>query len=142
MNFFWKKFRRRVVLSFCCYWCNCMDCSSTQGWISYMYVDVCAYICSRMIRMLSVFQCVCVWVLRYLMCLLYLHHVVDIMDFLFMLSAYAGCPELKRFSLSILFPSINIEGHIVGMVNCTCTILHQYFELSWTSFWRCSIFLH
>ena len=94
-----------------------------QGWISYMYVNVCEYICSRMIReywvCFGVYECV----LRYLMCLLYLHHVVDIMDFLFMLSAYAGCPELNRFSPSILFPSTNIEGHIVGVVNCTCILL-------------------
>ena len=100
-----------------------MDCSSTQGWISYMYVDVCEYICSRMIREYWVCFGVYVCVLQYFMCLLYLHHVVDIMDFLFMLSAYAGCPELNRFSPSILFPSINIEGHIVGVVKCTCTLL-------------------
>ena len=40
-----------------------------------------------------------------------------------MLSAYAGCPELNRFSPSFLFPSITIRGHIVGVVNvlvCRC----------------------
>ena len=91
-------------------------------------VDVCVCLFLNDNKISSVFLvacvCVCVCVLRYFMCLLYLHHIVDIMDFLFMLSAYAGCPELKRFSPSILFPSINIEGHIVGVVNCTCTILH------------------
>ena len=100
-----------------------MDCSSTG--INFLYTSMCVYVCSRMIRLFCVCVMVCMYVCvcRYFMCLLYLHHIVDIMDFLFMLSAYAGCPELNRFSPSILFPSINIEGHIVGVVNCTCTLL-------------------
>ena len=45
--------RRRVVLLFCCYWCNCMDCSSTG--INFLYTSMCVYVCSRMIRV----YCVC-----------------------------------------------------------------------------------
>ena len=105
-------------------------------------VCICLFLNDNIISSVFLGVCVCVCVLRYFMCLLYLHHIVDIMDFLFMLSAYAGCPELNRFSPYILFPSINIEGHIVGVVNCTCTILHWCFELSWTSIWRCAIFFY
>ena len=81
-------------------------------------VDVCVCLFLNDNKISSVFWGVCVFVcvLQYFMCLLYLHHVVDIIDFLFMLSAYAGCPELNRFSPSILFPSNNIRGHLVGVV--------------------------
>ena len=59
---------------------------------------------------------------------IYIIETVDIMDFLFMLSAYAGCPEFKQFSPSILFLRTCIRGHIVSMVTL---LVYRCFAL-WT----------
>ena len=117
----------------CCYYysccCSCMDCNTG---ISFLHMRLCMHTCNSICKYVCVL--VCVWLC---VCLcasfIYITETVDIMDFLFMLSAYAGCPELNRFSPSFLFPSTHIRGHIVGVVNLLVLIL---MFAPWTFFLR------
>ena len=91
---------------------------------------------------MCVSMCVCVFIFS-CACFIYITETVYIMDFLFMLSAYAGCPELNRFSPSFLFPSITVRGHIVGVVNVLvyrCFALWNFLKKTYLNFFvECNI---
>ena len=74
---------------------------------------------------------------------IYIIETVDIMDFLFMLSAYAGCPEFKQFSPSILFLRTYVRGHIVSMVTLLvyrCFALWTLLTKTCSGYWYCYYF--
>ena len=109
-----------------------MDCSSTQGWISYMYVDVCEYICSRMIR-------------EYWVCFGVYVHVCVCASILDVLALFTSCSRYHGFPLHVvglcrvswtkpIFSIHSISVHQYWGSHCRCGKLYLYYTTSmfWT----------